>query len=130
MRGKPLAVFVLAAGILIVSAPAFSHHGTASYDTTKLITVKGTVTDFEFTNPHVEIHLDVRDDKGTVVKWNAEASSPNLLTRVGWNKNTLKPGDQIAVTGNPPKNGSNHMRLTKILMPNGQELQPYVFTFE
>ncbi len=113
----------------MASGPVFSHHGTASYDTTRLVTVKGTVTDFEFTNPHTEIHLDVKDDKGNIVRWIVETSSPNLLTRVGWNKNTLKPGDQITLTGNPAKDGSNLMRLKKIVMPDGKELRPYVFVF-
>jgi Family of unknown function (DUF6152) len=123
------AVFAVAVGLLMTSVPAFSHHGKASYDTTKLVTVTGSVTDFEFTNPHVEIHVDVKDDKGNTVKWTAETSSPNLLMRVSWNKNTLKPGDQITLTGNPAKDGSNVMRLDKIVMPDGKELHPYVFVF-
>jgi hypothetical protein len=130
MKSRLAAVFAVAVALLVASAPTFSHHGKASYDTTKLVTVTGTVTDFEFTNPHVEIHLDAKDDKGNIAKWTAETSSPNLLIRVGWNKNTLKPGDQITLTGNPAKDGSNLMRLDKIVTPDGKELHPYVFVFQ
>ena len=102
----------------------FAHHGVAAYDMTKLITVKGTVTDFQFINPHVEMYfnVDVKGDKGKVEKWIAEANSPNVLVRAGWNKNIVKPGDQITAVGYRAKNGSTTMRLHQIVLPSGQEL--------
>jgi hypothetical protein len=72
-------------------------------------------------NPHVQISLEAKDDKGNVEKWIGEATSPNLLVREGWDKNTLKPGDVITVSGHQDKNGSRTLRLMKIVMPDGRE---------
>jgi hypothetical protein len=124
MKTTPLTFFALTAGLLMLSAPMFAHHGVAAYDMTKLTTVKGTVTDFQFINPHVEIYFNVvvEGEKGKVEQWIAEANSPNVLARAGWNKNVVKPGDQITAIGYRAKNGSTTMRLHKIVLPNGQEL--------
>jgi hypothetical protein len=126
MNVKPLVLLAFAAGLLLVSAPIFApifaHHGAASYDSKKLTTLKGTVTEFRFMNPHTEILFDVTDAAGNVQKWVAEANSIAALSRDGWTKNTVKPGDQIAITGNLAKNGSHTTRLSKILLPNGKEL--------
>ena len=110
--------------LLIVSAPVFAHHGTAAYDTTKLTTVKGTVTDFQFNNPHVMISVEAKDDQGKVETWISEANSPNVLIRHGWNRDIIKKGDQITVIGNRPKNGAKTLRLQKVVLSNGQELDP------
>jgi len=116
-----LAGFVL---LLLCLAPVFAHHGTSPYDTTKLTTVKGTVTDFQFINPHVEISVEVTDDKGKTETWIGEANSPNVLSRHGWDRNIIKKGDQITVIGNRGKNGSKTLRLQKVVLSNGQELDP------
>lgn len=98
-QSELLSFTAVSVGLLMVSGPMLAHHGTAAYDTTKSVTVQGTVTEFQFVNPHVEIYFDVKGDKGNVEKWQAEATSPNHLARAGWTKNTLKPGDQITATG-------------------------------
>jgi DNA/RNA endonuclease YhcR with UshA esterase domain len=109
--------------VLFVSGPLLAHHGEANYDTDKVTTVKGTVTDFRFINPHVQIFLDVRNDKGEIEKWSGEARSPTMLVRVGgWGKDTLKPGDVITASGFRSKNGSNILRLKTIVLANGQEM--------
>jgi len=95
-RWTPVAA---AAGLILLSAPAFAHHGTADYDMTKLVTLKGTVTDFQFMNPHVTIYFDVKDDQGNVEKWAAEAASATGMS----------------------KNGSKNLHLRKVVLPNGQE---------
>jgi|ERR1700732_2522056 DNA/RNA endonuclease YhcR with UshA esterase domain len=123
MKIKQTTVLAAAVGLLTVVGPIFAHHGTAAYDTTQETTVKGTVTDFQFVNPHTLIFFDVKNDKGVVEHWQAEAMSPNQLTRDGWNKNTLKPGDQITVTGYRAKNGSNILRFRKMALSNGQEIK-------
>src|ERR1700730_11214133 len=123
MKIKQTTVLAAAVGLLTVAGPIFAHHGTAAYDTTQETTVKGTVTDFQFVNPHTLIFFDVKNDKGVVEHWQAEAMSPNQLTRDGWNKNTLKPGDQITVTGYRAKNGSNILRFRKMALSNGQEIK-------
>src|SRR3974390_3836094 len=85
---------------LLPSAPLFAHHGEANYDTDKIVSVKGTVTDFQFINPHTLITLDVKNDKGEIEKWSCEARSPGMLVRAsGWDKTTLKAGDVITVAG-------------------------------
>jgi hypothetical protein len=122
MRVKPLALVVLAAATLPVSIPAFAHHGAASYDSKKLTTLKGTVTEFRYINPHSELFLNVVDASGKSQKWIAELVSVASLSRYGWTKNTLKPGDQISITGNAAKNGSYTMRLSKLTLPNGKVL--------
>jgi hypothetical protein len=80
------ASLVVLVGLLVVSLPALAHHGTAAYETTKLTTVTGTATDFKFINPHVEISVEVKDDKGKIEKWLGEANSPNVLSRHGCSK--------------------------------------------
>jgi Family of unknown function (DUF6152) len=95
------------------------------FDMTKLVTQAGKVTDFEFINPHGMIYFDARDEKGNAVKWSAETrGGPNVLVRAGWTKDTLKVGDQITFVGHPAKNGSNTMRLDKVIFPDGRELRP------
>ena len=88
----------------------------------KWVTLKGTVTSFDWTNPHSYVYLDVKDDKGNVEKWTSEGGSPLMLTRYGWNRNIIKKGDQVTVSGHPAKDGSKFMRLEKLVLPNGQEL--------
>ena len=120
---KEITAFVVA-GIALLSAsyPALAHHGRASYDVTRVFTIMGTVSDFQFSNPHVELYLDVKDEKGNIEKWIGEGTSPNMLVREGWSRRTIKPGDQITATGNPARNGANTMRIEKIVLPNGKEL--------
>lgn len=110
--------------MLVCAAPCFPHHGASPYDSSKLTTVKGTVSDFQFINPHVEIWVDAVDDKGKAETWMGEANSPNVLSRHGWDRNIMKKGDQITVIGNRARNGSKALRLQKVVLANGQELDP------
>ena len=108
---------------LLISAPIFAHHGETNYDTDKLVTVKAAVTNFEFINPHVQISMEVKNDKGEIEKWICEARSPAMLVRNGgWDKTTLKAGDVITATGFRAKNGANILRLKKIVLADGTEL--------
>jgi hypothetical protein len=105
---------------LLFSTPLMAHHGEANYDTDKVASVKGTVSDFQFINPHTLITLDVKNDKGEIEKWACEMRSPSMLVRVGgWDKNTLKSGDVITVFGYRAKNGSPVMRLQKLTLADG-----------
>jgi hypothetical protein len=122
MSARFLPRFALAAALLLVSGPAFAHHGAAGYDSNKLTTLKGTVTDFRFQNPHAQILLDVKDSSGRVQNWVLEAVGIATLSRSGWTRTIMKPGDAITVTGNPAKNGSPSMRLTKVVLASGKEL--------
>jgi DNA/RNA endonuclease YhcR with UshA esterase domain len=106
-----------------ISAPLLAHHGEANYDTDKTVSVKGTVTDFQFVNPHVLVSLETKNDKGETEKWTGEARSPAMLSRYGgWDRNTIKVGDVITIYGHRTKNGTPFMRLEKIVMPDGKEL--------
>jgi hypothetical protein len=109
-------------GGLALATAVFAHHGTANYETGKTITVKGTVTDFQFVNPHVQIFWDAKDDAGTTQKWQGELTSPNRLTRAGWSKNSIKPGDTITISGYPTKSGSNEIWIQKVVLASGEEL--------
>ena len=122
MRSKLFVLGTLVVALLGVSGSTFAHHGTANYDMTKLVTLKGTVTDFQFVNPHVLILVDVKNDKGVVEHWQAEATSPNHLVRAGWTKNIVKSGDQITISGFRAKNGANVLRFEKMVLANGQEI--------
>jgi hypothetical protein len=121
---KKLALFLATmVWAVLISAPLPAHHGEANYDTEKTVSVKGTVTDFQFVNPHVQISLDVKNDKGETEKWIGEARSPAMLSRYGgWDKNTIKVGDVITFYGHQTKNGTPFMRLEKIVTAGGKEL--------
>ena len=123
MRAKILFLTIGAVAVLIVSGPTFAHHGTAAYDTKNIVTVKGTMTDFRFINPHVELFFDVKNDKGEVEKWQAELTAPNKLSRAGWDKHTLKPGDSITASGYIAKDDPHTMWINKLIGPDGQPLR-------
>ena len=94
-------------GVLILaSVPLGAHHGTGTYDSTKSVTLSGVVTEFAFTNPHVALYFDVKDQSGKVVNWAIEMNSPGVLRRAGWTKATFKAGDQITITVRPAKAGT------------------------
>jgi Family of unknown function (DUF6152) len=120
---REILLMALAAFVLLGSSVAFAHHGTANYDTNKMITVKGSVTGFQFINPHVIIALDVKDDKGTVVNWQGALTSPNRLARTGWSKDSLKSGDVISLSGFPAKTGAPEIWIQKVTLADGSELK-------
>jgi hypothetical protein len=107
--------------VLWISVPLFAHHSGSAFDQEHPVTLKGTVSSFEWSNPHVFIALHVKDDKGEVEQWRVEANSPNMLTRVGWKKDMIKEGDQLAVTGFLAKTGRKIMRLHSLTLSNGQQ---------
>jgi uncharacterized protein DUF6152 len=122
MKRKIFVSILGVAVVLIFASSMFAHHGTAAYDTTKVVTVKGTMTDFRFVNPHVQLYFDVKNDKGEIEKWQAELTAPNKLTRAGWDKHTLNPGDSITASGYVSKNDPHTMWINKLIGPDGQQL--------
>lgn len=113
---------VLAVFGLVVSVSLFAHHGDAIYDlNAKNITVKGTVTEWVWANPHCVLRFDVNDN-GQVAHWVAETTAPPSLIQRGWTKQSLKPGDQVSVTVLPVKNGRSVGRLIEVVFPDGQKL--------
>ena len=117
----PVFVFLV---LFFLGGTIYAHHGTAAYDTAKSLTLKGVVTSFEFINPHAEIRVAVTDESGGTVNWLAETNNPNRLARRGWNRNVLKTGDMITIVGNPVKSGAPSLRLTKVVLADGTELDP------
>jgi hypothetical protein len=121
MRGR-VRVAALFAGLILVAIPARAHHSFAMFDTTKRVTLAGTVTAFEWTNPHAYIELDVPDEKGTVTHWSIELGSPSILMQGGWKFKDLKYGDKITAIVSPLKNGTSGALLSTITMPDGRVL--------
>jgi len=119
-------VFAIVAGWVLLASAAFAHHSTAEYDMTSLTSVKGTVTKFEWANPHAYIYIEAKDDKGATISWTAELASIGMLARVNWKRDTVKPGDEITIVGNRAKDGRMVMRLDKIVFSSGQELSGHV----
>jgi hypothetical protein len=106
MKCKLVNSFALIAALLTLSGPLLAHHGNSAYDEKNPITLKGTVIEFVWANPHTQIYLDVTDEKGAVVHWGIESQSPAVLTRNGWTRHSLNPGDHSTITFIPAKNGA------------------------
>jgi hypothetical protein len=121
MKTRVFTFLALAVGLFVASSPLFAHHGASAYDTKKLTTLKGTVTDFQFMNPHSEIFFEVKNADGKIEKWSAEAASMVTMSRLGWSRSLFKAGDPITVVGNRARNGSPTMRLSKVVLANGKE---------
>jgi hypothetical protein len=124
MKNKIVCVLGLALALLMTCGVATAHHGSSNYDLSKSVSVKGTIAQFEFINPHSAIHLEAKDDKGNAEQWLIEADSPNNLARAGWTRDSLKPGNQVTIVGNRLKDGSKVMRLQKVIFADGKELKP------
>src|SRR5690348_16376307 len=106
MRNRIVCAVTTTLLLLSLAGAAYAHHGFASwFDMSKSVTVKGTVTSFDWTNPHSYIYLEAKDEKGAVEKWTIELGALSMLARAGWRKDTLKPGDEITVIGNRAKDG-------------------------
>src|ERR1700733_9466692 len=98
--------FTLTAALFAASHPAYAHHGTAGYEMSKVITVMGTVTEFDWTNPHCVIYVDSKNDAGEVQHWVLELGAPTHMMRSGWKKDSVKAGDDIEAETHPAKNGA------------------------
>ena len=117
-----LAVSIAAVGVPLVSVPLFAHHGAAALDTGKEVTLKGTVTEWIWSNPHCFLQFDAKDDAGTVRNWAVETQNPTAMTQRGWSRTAFKAGDEVTVTFEPVKNGQPIGRLLTVVLPNGQKL--------
>ena len=122
-----LALFAFGLGLLTVSGSVFAHHGTnISYDHNKPMTLKGTVTEFVWKNPHSQLYFDVKDESGKIVHWAGELNSPGVLTGQGWNRKMFVPGDEITVSVFPSKAGAavGVVDRSKPIYANGKEVVP------
>jgi hypothetical protein len=125
-------IAIAIATLLAVSVPIFAHHGGAAYETDKSVIVKGTVTDYIWSNPHVFVKVDVKDDKGNVAHWIVEAQNPVSMMQIGWSKNTFKAGDEVEIDAMPARNGnpvgflgsSSPTAPRRRIVINGKQFQP------
>jgi hypothetical protein len=117
-----LAIVALTAG-LSFSVALFAHHGAASFDSAKMVTVKGTVTEYVWSNPHVLVKVDAKDDSGSVAHWVLEAWNPVTQSSRGWTKNTFKPGDEVSLDIWPAKNGQLVGEIRGRIVINSKEFK-------
>ncbi len=111
-----------AVGLLLTSNSLLAHHSGALYDGDRTVSLTGIVTKYEFANPHTRIYIDVKTSEGIVEKWVAESAPPQRLFRAGWRTDSLKPGDQVTVSGSPMKDGTKALSVRKLTAPGGKEL--------
>jgi hypothetical protein len=123
MKSGRLGSLGLLLGALLACLPAFAHHGAAAYADKIVVLKDATVTKFVWANPHNIVLFDAKDDKGTVTHWAGEMGSPSAVTLLGWNRNSLQPGDVITVYIYPAKSGNPVGRLNKVTLADGTTLR-------
>ena len=115
-------------GILLIAGPLLlpvllaAHHGGASFDVGREVTLKGTVTEWVWSNPHCFLKFDVKDASGAVAHWVVETQNPTTMTQGGWSRRMFTPGDEVTVTLQPYKNGAPIGLVRSVILPNGQKL--------
>jgi len=107
---------------LAVVVPVLAHHSPAAFDRTKKVTLVGTVKEFRWQNPHTWIEVEVPDEKGGIVVWGVELTSPTYLIRAGWKSNIIKPGDKVSVVVNPVRTGEPAGIFVSLTLPDGRVL--------
>jgi len=122
VNAKYFGLFLLVA-VLAAPAAVAAHHGAASFDTTMEVTLKGTVTEWQWFNPHCFLKFDVKGEDGTVKNWAVEAGNPTDMTKRGWSRNAFKPGDQVSVTLQPVKTGAPVGRIRSVGLADGREFK-------
>ena len=109
--------------VVALSVLVFAHHGAASFDTGKTVTVKGTVTEYVWSNPHVLVKVDAKDENGNVAHWVLEAQNPVTQAGRGWSKNLFKAGDEVSLDITPAKNNQPVGEIRGRIMINGKEFK-------
>jgi len=125
LKRTPFIVMAVAAGLLLVSSRMFAHHGANLYDMTKTVMLKGTIAKFYWGNPHNEVTVDVKDEKGNVVQWVAYTEPPLVMLERGWTRKSLTFGDEVTVYIFAARNGSTVGTLNRIVLADGKELTAY-----
>jgi Family of unknown function (DUF6152) len=116
---KKLLLTCLLAGVAV---PVLAHHSFSMFDSEKEVVLKGEVKEFQWSNPHTWIQLNVTDASGKVVEWSIEGGSPNLVGRQGWKRNTFKPGDKVEITVHPMRDGQPGGSFMRAVLPDGRRL--------
>lgn len=122
MESKRTTIFLLAVMLSTSAVSLLAHHGNAAFDSNNKVTVRGTVTEWFWANPHCFLKFDVKDDHGEVTHWVAETSNPPDMINAGWSKQSLKPGEEVTVTMIAAKNGKPIGRVQRVVLANGKIL--------
>ena len=122
MAMKRCIVWLAGAILLLLPRVALAHHSLSIYHADRDFTLAGVATEFLYSNPHAQLRFDVQGANGLVESWSAETSGVRRLETAGWNKDTIKPGDQVTVIGRRAKDGSNKMFMERIVV-NGKEYE-------
>ncbi|MGA7792300.1 MAG: DUF6152 family protein [Candidatus Acidiferrales bacterium] len=127
MKSKLLVVLAAVMSLVMFSGSAMAHHGVAGYDMTKTITLHGTVSKFDWSNPHVVVYVDAKNEGGEMQHWTIEFASPVHMVRAGWSKSSMKTGDDITIDTHPSRNGapvgiSSTITFILKVVVNGQAL--------
>ena len=117
-----IAILALVMNLFIATAPAFTHHADVAYERTSIELKSATIVKVAWINPHGVVTCDVKDETGKVTRWILEMGSPSAMQRVGWNRNSISPGDVVKIDVNPAKNGTNFGRLLRVSMADGKLL--------
>jgi len=115
-------ILLATVAVLVAAVPLVAHHGAATFDTDKELTLKGTVTEWIWANPHCFLKFDAKDDTGTVRNWVVETQNPTGMSTRGWRRTSFKAGDPVTVWLQPVKNGASVGRIVKVLLPSGDTL--------
>jgi hypothetical protein len=123
MRSRILSVLAVSGALMISGIPLLAHHSfAAEYDSNKPVSLTGSVTKVEWTNPHVRFYIDVKDNSGATTNWEFELGSPNGLMRKGWTRNSLKEGDKISVDGYLAKDGAHLANARTVALSDGRKV--------
>ena len=123
MSKKVLSVVFAAAAALAAPSPLAAHHGAATFDTANEVTLKGTVTEWTWFNPHCFLKFEAKDAAGAVKLWAVEAGNPTDMSKRGWKRTSFKAGDEVTVTLQPVKTGAPVGRIRSVVLPDGQTLR-------
>lgn len=123
MKFRLFPAFLVVFSLLVATLPSWAHHSfAAQFDRSKPITLKGTVTKVEWTNPHIYFYVDVKEANGITVNWSVEGGAPNALYRSGWRKDSLKVGDEVTVDGWLAKDGSKLANMREVVLADGKRV--------
>jgi len=117
-------IWLVGLGVLLATQPAVAHHSFAPFDLGRSITLKGTIKEVQFTNPHVWLQVLILNERGGQTEWSIEAGAPGMLLRTGWKLNSLKPGDPVTIVTHPAKSGALTGSLVSVTTSDGRTLGP------
>jgi hypothetical protein len=126
MKIKAPILTAVAIASAIAATPLFAHHGAVAYDRESTLSLDATIVAFDWENPHALIRFEANHGESSAQEWIAETAGLVILTRAGWNRETLEPGDRCTVVGYPARNGSHTMILQRVVLADGRELGNYI----